>query len=74
MKQCIGCVYADFDKTKAGKLHPSGDGRCTYEVVMPTLPASMHWGWGVPRPPRPGGGWINRNDQDRAVCPVRRTA
>lgn len=72
MKQCIGCIYANWDKTKYGRLHPSGDGRCTDEVKMPTLPASMHWGWRWDeKPPRPGVGWINRKDSDRHPCPCR---
>lgn len=39
MKTCKGCKYADWRKTKAGKLHPTGDGKCAYEYKVPQLPA-----------------------------------
>lgn len=43
---CVGCVYANWDCTSAGRLHPSGLGRCTYEVVLPgsvqTKLSNMH--------------------------------
>ena len=32
MKNCTDCKYADWQRTAAGKLHPSGDGECTYEA------------------------------------------
>jgi hypothetical protein len=43
MKNCTHCKYAEWKRTAAGKLHPSGEGTCRYEVKMPTLPASMFW-------------------------------
>ena len=43
MKSCDGCKYADWKRTDAGRLHPSGDGECTYEFKLPPLPQSMHW-------------------------------
>lgn len=60
MKNCTHCKHAQWDKTAAGRLHPSGDGKCGYEVKMPKLPASMRWEnvWG--EAPRPLGGHINR--------------
>ena len=43
MKSCLHCKYAGWRRTDSGKLHPSGDGRCTYDWKMPPLPQSMYW-------------------------------
>jgi hypothetical protein len=43
MKNCTKCIYAKWEKTKSGGLHPSGGGRCTKEIIMPEFPASMYW-------------------------------
>lgn len=43
MKTCKGCTHADWDKTVAGKLHPSGEGRCTYEYKRRVLPQAYYW-------------------------------
>lgn len=43
MKNCTHCKYAEWDLTAAGKLHPSGTGRCAVEIKIPPLPASMFW-------------------------------
>lgn len=41
---CLGCMYADWDTTAAGRLHPDGAGQCTW-VHSITLPMSMpSWG------------------------------
>ena len=58
MKNCTHCVHAKWDRTAAGKLHPSGDGRCQKEYKVPPLPASMYWTW--TSIPTPSGGQINR--------------
>jgi hypothetical protein len=39
MKNCTNCTYADWKKTAAGKLHPSGYGKCTNAVKLPKLPS-----------------------------------
>ena len=47
MKNCNGCRYAEWEKTKAGRLHPSGDEKCTYKGVKSALPLLRHvivWG------------------------------
>lgn len=69
MKNCTGCRYADWARTAAGKLHPSGDGQCRYVVTLPPLPASMHWLSGdAPSAPRPFGGFINRRRDNGTHC------
>ena len=67
MKNCTGCKYAQWDKTKTDKPHPSGDGRCLYIVQIPALPPSMSWSSsGVPRA---FGGHINRRAEMERDCP-----
>lgn len=29
---CEGCRWAEWSRTAAGRLHPSGDGRCTWQA------------------------------------------
>ena len=65
MKSCIGCKYANWKRTAAGRLHPSGDGKCEYPYNVPPLPRSMYWmGFTAPCP---SGGWISRRDP-AVVC------
>lgn len=66
MKSCIDCKYADWQKTKAGKLHPSGDGRCKYQWITPRLPASMYWVGMCD--PQPSGGHISRKEELKDHC------
>ena len=67
MKSCLHCKYADWNRTGAGKLHPSGDGRCRYEYVLLKLPASMYW-VGSFKAPTPAGGHINRKEELEEDC------
>ena len=57
MKNCNNCKYADWKKTVAGKLHPSGEGKCLYPYKVPPFPASMYW---MNIETTPCGGFINR--------------
>lgn len=67
MNNCKHCKYADWQVTKVGALHPSGDGRCTFKYEVPQLPASMCW---IGRnPPAPSGGHINRREKLSKHCP-----
>lgn len=65
MKNCTNCELAIWDRTAAGKLHPSGDGRCGYDFKIPQLPASMTW---LGNPPKPFGGQISRRMELRDHC------
>lgn len=58
MTDCTYCIHAKWDRTETGRLHPSGDGRCTYMVVIHQLPVSMYW---IGPAPSPSGGWISRH-------------
>ena len=64
MKNCNDCIYAEWKRTKAGRLHPSGDGRCTYPIKIPKLPPCyyfLHY-------PNPLGGYINRRTELKEHC------
>jgi hypothetical protein len=66
MKNCTKCKHAEWDRTKNGRLHPNGQGKCKYPYKLPELPASMFWGMGEMEP---FGGWINRREQLLTHCP-----
>lgn len=66
MKYCLNCKHANWDKTIAGKLHPSGHGICEYPWKMPQLPASMYWVGMFS--PKPSGGYISRKEELKDHC------
>lgn len=67
MKSCVGCRYADWKRTASGRLHPSGDGTCTFEVAIPKLPVAKRWStWHTPLV---CGGYINRREELHDHCP-----
>ena len=66
MKNCTNCRHAEWDRTKKGRLHPNGKGRCKYPYKLPKLPASMFWAWDKVTPL---GGEINRREQLKTHCP-----
>jgi hypothetical protein len=62
---CKGCKFANWAKTESGRLHRNGEGRCTYEVKIPRIPASKRWTSGS----SVYGGSINRNRELPRDCP-----
>ncbi len=66
MKNCTHCKHAEWDRTAAGKLHPSGDGTCGMKKLykLPPLPTSMYWFI----LPALSGGQINRKRELRDHC------
>jgi hypothetical protein len=62
----MGCQHAQWNKTKNGKLHPNGNGHCTYPYKIPPLPASMHWIFS--QTPYACGGYINRKEELKEDC------
>lgn len=72
MKSCDACKWAEWKRTKTGRLHPDKTGKCTYPVKpLPTLPNCMYWGIGDPaRKPSPYGGWIVRGHEYSDHCPT----
>ena len=72
---CLGCRFAVWKKTKSGGLHPSGDGRCSWQ--MPPLAAAFYFqGYTVNHETtKPSGGYINRkHNAITTECPVREPA
>lgn len=65
MKTCVGCKYADWQKTAGGRLHPGGNGKCTFKIPVPVLPAAFYWIGGS----GPTGGIIRRKDVHTEHCP-----
>lgn len=65
MKTCVGCKYADWKKTAAGRLHPSGEGKCRYVIEPVALPAAYRWLYGNPEPT---GGYISRKREFKDHC------
>ena len=66
MKNCNGCKYASWDKTKNGRLHPSGYGKCLFGFKIPPLPASWFY---ITKPNLGGSGIINRKTEFNDHCP-----
>ena len=64
MKNCTDCKHALWQRTTAGKLHPSGYGECRYQWTMSALPAAMYW----LSDPKPSGGSINRKRELNEHC------
>lgn len=67
MKDCTNCINAEWQKREDGKLHPGGDGNCTWKLKVPVLPSSMHW-W-IGKEPVAHGGHINRRELLKEHCP-----
>jgi hypothetical protein len=70
---CLSCKFSKWKRTKTGNLHPSGEGRCTWEGWKHfTLPKCMNYTYyyGSSCPPRPNGGYINRKEPISS-CPCR---
>ena len=63
---CVKCKHAVWCRTTAGRLHPSGDGRCEYPWKLPPLPASMYWIFASG--PSPHGGHISRKKELEKDC------
>lgn len=61
---CTECKHAVWERTKAGRLHPSGDGECTFEVEV-RLPKAKYLIGGLAL----GGGLVNRRSDKWTECP-----
>ena len=67
---CTTCRFADWSRTINGRLHPSGDGRCTWELPRVNLPIAFYYiGTGDKHNlPQPSGGIIDR--RNLRPCPA----
>lgn len=61
---CLGCVYAMWQYTGSGRLHPNGEGNCTNLISMPELPSAFYY---IIKPSM-GGGSINRREKLKTPC------
>lgn len=69
MTTCDHCVFAKWDRTAAGRLHPKKEGRCMRLDKHPLdtrIPAAF-W-WNSPKPPAPSGGFIRRGEKIYRKC------
>ena len=69
MSTCDHCTFAEWDRTKNGRLHPSKSGRCKRLEAHPLdlrLPAAFNWS--RDSAPSPSGGWIERGKHHRTPC------
>jgi len=64
MKNCTDCKHAEWRRTEAGKLHPSGGGQCKYPYKLPPLPAAFWW----TGTPNQSFGYINRREYLKDHC------
>lgn len=74
---CLTCSLAEWFKTKVGRLHPSGEGRCNWKFVPPVIPAAFYYvGVGdMHIAPRPSGGHIRRSKPyENCACYVKSEA
>lgn len=62
---CTDCTHAEWKLTTAGRLHPSGEGKCTYVFKMPLVPTCRYW----VTTPNLEGGSINRKLDLKNPCP-----
>jgi hypothetical protein len=75
MSNCTECKFAEWARTAAGRLHPSGEGRCQWKYEPKPIAAAYSWqGWETGATPQPYGGFINRTDVRETArtrnCPV----
>jgi hypothetical protein len=70
-RDCTTCAFANWQRTAAGKLHPSGDGRCTWKMPGVAISKAFYWiGFGGgDSMPTPSGGHISRRSP-HADCPT----
>jgi hypothetical protein len=66
---CKTCARAEWGRTKNGRLHPDGQGRCNWMMPDVKIPhAFYYFGW-PGRLPKPSGGRIDRHNPHKD-CPT----
>lgn len=70
---CIGCRFAEWQRTKSGALHPNKLGRCTWRPKIEPMPWWAHSEKKLLS--RLTAGWIGRDDVEPsryyAACDAR---
>lgn len=67
---CDNCEFAEWERTKNGRLHPGKQGRCLRLEKHPLdlrLPEAFWWGFLVSEP-KPSGGRIERGKKHKSPC------
>ena len=64
--KCDKCKWANWNRTKNGRLHPDKGGRCTKEIVIPAIPEAFYWINNMPT--KPYGGYIERGRDLQNNC------
>ena len=67
MSNCDYCVYAVWEKTTNGRLHPNKSGRCVFLEKHPLdlrLPTAFYWTGPNLHEPDPSGGFIERHGKE----------
>jgi len=68
MSNCTECKFAEWKRTAAGRLHPSGEGRCRWKYEPKPIAAAYSWpGFHRGSSPIPHGGFIHRRDEREMV-------
>jgi hypothetical protein len=71
-EDCTTCQLARWQRTKTGRLHPSGDGSCSWKGWKEwKIPKAFDY-MGHRRIPLPSGGYINRRTPC-TDCPLYQT-
>lgn len=69
---CDNCTFAEWKRTKTGRLHPDKSGRCKWMAERGLdlrLPVAFYWlGYDGGRHPLPTGGRIERGKRHKAPC------
>lgn len=64
-RDCTTCGLAQWKVTKAGRLHPSGDGRCGWQMPVVAIASAFYYhgfsGRDRKAAPAPSGGHIERH-------------
>jgi len=71
-QDCTNCALAKWQRTKTGRLHPSGDGQCQWrmpEVIIPRAFYYHTWSHAERDVPAPSGGYIDRR-KAHTNCPT----
>lgn len=66
MKKCDECKYANWKRTKAGKLHPDKAGKCEFLVKPAAVPSAFYY----IIDPILHGGFIYRGEELKRNCPT----
>jgi hypothetical protein len=74
MSNCTECKFAEWKRTAAGRLHPSGEGRCRWKYESKPIAAAYYWTTYNQKHPTPYGGSIHRKAAKELArtrnCPV----